>query len=266
MWNEIVKPNWIRASSSASMVDATQCSFTCGSVRRVISRASVSSVDLRGAMQRQLVHLVQRQVHEPRHAALDHQAAADQAAHHVAHRAELAQRHQRAEVAVAIVGSGLPASRRCTCLTISDACWCAACARGGTNPPLPWSASGQGQAAQSPMAKTSSSSVVCSVGRTTSWLMRLVSSPSEVAQEVGRLHASGPDHQFGRNLAAIGQAHAVEAALQPPWRRCAPARPALAAIAAPTQTRARAGPAARASTASIRCNCRSLSGSMRSRP
>jgi hypothetical protein len=36
---------------------------------------------------------------------------------------------------------------------------------------------GPGQAAQSPIAKMASSRVVCSVGRTTSWLMRFVSSP-----------------------------------------------------------------------------------------
>ena len=66
-----------------------------------------------------------------------------------------------------------------------EACWCAACARGGTAalPSLP----GPGQAAQSPIAKMSSSRVVCSVGRTTSWLMRLVSSPARSFRKSGAL-------------------------------------------------------------------------------
>ena len=59
-----------------------------------------------------------------------------------------------------------------------EACWCAAWARGGTNPPWPWLACGHSHAAQSPMAKMFSSRVDCSVGCTTSWLIRLVSRPA----------------------------------------------------------------------------------------
>src|SRR5712691_4225450 len=55
-----------------------------------------------------------------------------------------------------------------------EACWCAACAAGGTGGILP----SRGSTEQSPSAKMSGSRVVCSVGRITSWLMRLVSSPS----------------------------------------------------------------------------------------
>jgi len=46
------------------------------------------------AMNGQLMQLVQRQVHELGKITFDHQTLADQAAHHVAHRAELAQRDQ----------------------------------------------------------------------------------------------------------------------------------------------------------------------------
>ena len=46
------------------------------------------------AMYGEFVQLVQRQVHELGEITLDHQTLADQAAHHVADRAELAQRHQ----------------------------------------------------------------------------------------------------------------------------------------------------------------------------
>ena len=42
----------------------------------------------------EFVQFVQGQVHELGEISLDHQTLADQAAHHVAHRAELAQRHQ----------------------------------------------------------------------------------------------------------------------------------------------------------------------------
>ena len=65
------------------------------------------------------------------------------------------------------VGSVAPASRACIDLTNSNACWRAACARGGTSAPSRPD-SGQGQAAQSPKAKTSASRVVCSVVVTTS--------------------------------------------------------------------------------------------------
>ena len=47
-----------------------------------------------GAVNGEFVQFVQRQVHELGKIALDHQTLADQAAHHVAHRAELAQGHQ----------------------------------------------------------------------------------------------------------------------------------------------------------------------------
>ena len=47
-----------------------------------------------GAVNGEFVQFVQGQVHELGKIALDHQALADQAAHHVAHRAELAQGHQ----------------------------------------------------------------------------------------------------------------------------------------------------------------------------
>ncbi|MNN46996.1 hypothetical protein D3C81_1614000 [compost metagenome] len=42
-----------------------------------------------------------------------------------------------------------------------------------------------GQAAQSPKAKMSSSRVVCRVGRTTNWLMRLLSRPSRSLRKIG---------------------------------------------------------------------------------
>ena len=45
-------------------------------------------------MNGEFVQFVQGQVHELGKIALDHQTLADQAAHHVAHCAELAQRHQ----------------------------------------------------------------------------------------------------------------------------------------------------------------------------
>ena len=54
-------------------------------------------------------------------------------------------------------------------------------------PPLPWSTCGHAQAAQSPMANTSSSRLVCSVGFTTSWLVRLVSSPAMFFRKSGAL-------------------------------------------------------------------------------
>ena len=73
--------------------------------------------------------------------------------------------------------------RRGSCLARCEACWCAAWARGGTGRSWP----GQGQAAQSPMAKMSSSRVVCSVARTTSWLSRLVSSPAMSVSTSGAL-------------------------------------------------------------------------------
>ena len=62
---------------------------------------------LREPVQREFVHLVERLVHEPREAAFEHQVAADQGAHHVAHGAEFAQRHQRAEIALVIVAQRL---------------------------------------------------------------------------------------------------------------------------------------------------------------
>ncbi len=46
------------------------------------------------AVDGEFMEFVQRQVHELGKITLDHQTLADQAAHHVAHRAELAQRHQ----------------------------------------------------------------------------------------------------------------------------------------------------------------------------
>ena len=61
------------------------------------------------------------------------------------------------------------------------ACWCAACARGGTGVSNP----ARGVAAQSPIANTSGSSVVCSVGFTTSWLLRVTSSPSKWRRKSG---------------------------------------------------------------------------------
>ena len=33
--------------------------------------------------------------------------------------------------------------------------------------------------------------------------------PGDIAQEVGRLHARGPDHEFGRNELAVGESYAV---------------------------------------------------------
>ena len=62
------------------------------------------------------------------------------------------------------------------------AIWCAACARGGTKPP-----SGRGHDAQSPIAYMSGSRVVCSVGSTTSWLIRLVSRPPISFRKSGAL-------------------------------------------------------------------------------
>jgi hypothetical protein len=46
------------------------------------------------AVNGEFMQFVQRQVHELGKKTLDHQTLADQAAHHIAHRAELAQRHQ----------------------------------------------------------------------------------------------------------------------------------------------------------------------------
>ena len=54
------------------------------------------------AMNGKFVKFVQRQVHELGKIALDHQTLADQATHHVAHRAELAQRNQGAKISVAV--------------------------------------------------------------------------------------------------------------------------------------------------------------------
>src|SRR6478736_9435991 len=71
-------------------------------------------------MQRQFVHLVEREVHHSREPAFDHQAAAGEPAHHVADGAELTQRDERTEVAVAVVPQRP-----------------LACARGGTKPPWP---------------------------------------------------------------------------------------------------------------------------------
>ena len=56
--------------------------------------------DLGGSVEGHEVHLVERQVHDASEVAFDHHVAADQLAHQVAHGRVLAQRHQRAEVAV----------------------------------------------------------------------------------------------------------------------------------------------------------------------
>src|SRR6202030_2541841 len=124
-------------------------------------------------MQRSLVHHAQRAVHHARKQTLDEEAAPEEA-HQVSHRIVLTEGHQRAEIPVRVGKQGSPRSRRSIWRTICAASWCAACARGGTGVGSP----GRGQAAQSPIAKMSRSRVVCNVGSTTSWLMRLTSSPS----------------------------------------------------------------------------------------
>ena len=147
-----------------------------------------------------------------------------------------------------------------------EACWCAACARGGTKPPLPRSACGQTQAAQSPIAKMSSSRVVCSVGRTTSWLMRLVSSPAM---------------SFRKSGALTPAAHTISSAgSRRPSASCTPSADDLGhlgvgvhfdtqlAATAPRRlpTAAAAGPEARASRPRSASTWMSLSASTRSSP
>ena len=95
--------------------------------------------------------------------------------------------------------SGSPRRRRGSCLARWEACWCAACARGGTGRSWP----GQGQAAQSPMAKMSSSRVVCSVRAHHQLVEPVGLQPADVGQHVRRLDAGRPHHQLGRDDAPL---------------------------------------------------------------
>ena len=118
-------------------------------------------------------------------------------------------------------------------------------------------------AAQSPMAKTLSSRVVCKVGRTTSWLIRLVSSPSR---------------SFRKSAALTPAAHTTSSAGMNRRRRAArrPGRPrsrgagtdlhAELAEQRPSRRQARRQRRQTRSAASIRVILMSLSGSMRSSP
>ena len=93
--------DWTSAVLSPPSFPLSQCSFTCGSVRRVMSAGEGVERDLGRAVQRQLVHLVERLVHQAGEQALDEEVAADQLAHQVADGRIVAERHQRAEIAIA---------------------------------------------------------------------------------------------------------------------------------------------------------------------
>ena len=138
------------------------------------------------------MHLVERAVHEAREIAFDEELLADQEAHQAADRAVLAERDQRAEIAI---GEGLerrPANRRWSCRTR-----CVGLLMGRLGARRHRAGTGHGQEAQSPIAKMSASRVVCSVGVTTSWLIAVGLEPVELAQHVRRLDAGRPHHQLG---------------------------------------------------------------------
>ncbi len=84
----------------------------------------------------------------------------------------------------------------------------------------------------------SGSRVVCSVGSTTSWLMRLVSSPSRSCSKSGAFTPAAPDHEFGREAPRRPPAPRRRRAPRRRARRCAPPRRALpAACASPAAMR-----------------------------
>ena len=194
------------------------------------------------------------------------QVAADEPAHQVAdgrigRRARPASRN-RGSATRAAAARQMP---RAASLARCEACWCAACARGGTSAPR--IGRGQGHAAQSPMAKMSSSRVVCSVWRTTSWLPRLVSSPSMSVEHVGRLDARRPHHELGRNERRRPPAARPRASTSVDLGAHVAPSPRGRPAARPPPRDRRSGSCGRMrGAASIRWSLMSVSGSMRSRP
>ena len=89
-----------RSRGDAGRTARRQCSFTLGAGRCEIVLTTVRQNTRRAAVQRRLVHLVQRAIHQAGEHALDEHAAADQEAHQAADRAVFAERDQRAEIAV----------------------------------------------------------------------------------------------------------------------------------------------------------------------
>ena len=161
--------------TAPAAVSAASRAAPCG---RAETRPTVSSATRDVAVDRHLVQLVQRLVHPARDQALDQHAAADQPAHQVADRGELAERHERAEVAEAERRQRLAASRARIDFTSIAACWCATCARGGTQRAglAATAATGTRRSRRTRRRRDRASSAASS--RTTSWCARLTSRPS----------------------------------------------------------------------------------------
>src|SRR5476649_1056864 len=163
--------------------------------------------DLGKAVQREFVHLVERQVHPACEQAFDHQVAADQSPHHVADGAELAQRHQRAKIPVAVILERFARHpppdllhQMGSLLVRRLGAWRHEDVFAGLRP-------------RTGCAVADGEDVVVA-GYLQCWLHHQLVDPirreaGDVLQEVRRLDAGCPDHEFGRQELAVGQAHAV---------------------------------------------------------
>ena len=125
-------------------------------------------------------------------------------AHQVADRRVVAEADQRAEV---VVDEGF---ERAAGEAAADwpehvaASWWAAWARAG-----PGRGAGARACAQSPMAKTSGSRVVCERRRARRAGSRGRPRGRRGREHVGAAHAGGPDHELGGDEAAVGEPDAV---------------------------------------------------------
>ena len=193
-----------------------------------------------------------------------HMLLPDEAAHQVADRRVLAERDERAEIAIPPLGQRLgSASRALICLTMCDACWCADCARGGTSvPSLP----SHGQAAQSPIAKMFSIARGLQRRQHHELIDAVGLEPVEVLEEIGRLDAGRPHDQLGGNDLAGREPDAVGEHLRHARRRPDLHAQLLQQLDGAAFDRRSAAPAGCGRRLRPAISLMSCSGSMRSKP
>ncbi len=156
------------------------------------------------AVQRQLVELVERHIHQPRERALDQQAAADQTPHQIADGRIFAERDQRAEIAVAErlerpAGEAvLDLAQHVAGLLMRRL----GARRHGRVAAEPWAGG----------AIAERENVVVARGLQSRAHHQLVDpvglEPADLLQGLGRLDAGGPHDQLGVDDAAVGELHA----------------------------------------------------------
>ena len=159
-------------------------------------------------MYRQLVHLVQRQVHHLGKVTLDHQVVANQAAHHVAHGAEFAQGNQRAEVFVVVRPERLVGKAALDLLEQVRSLLVRRLRTRGHHT----AAATCGVTAGAGRTVTQRKNIGVARGLQGVLHHQLVDAvglqAAQVLQKVRRLDARGPHHQLGLHHPPIGQAHA----------------------------------------------------------